>query len=74
MTTLQRLLLATFVATLLSACGSSEPPPPPPVKDTVFGDMAGAMDKARGVQDTVDAQKAAHDREISAQEEATTAQ
>lgn len=38
---------ALSMAILMCACGNKEPPPPPPVKDTVFGDMVGAKDKAR---------------------------
>lgn len=59
-TALAAILLAT------AGCGSSEPsaPPPPAVKDTVFGDMAGTMDKARGVQDVVQQQKEATDKAI----------
>jgi hypothetical protein len=45
------LLAALFV----TACGSStdSKSEPPPVKETVFGDMVGTMDRAKGVQDTV---------------------
>lgn len=57
----QRILLATIAIMVLGGCGSSAeheaPPEPPPVKDTAFGDMVGTMDKARGVQDTVDTHK-----------------
>lgn len=43
------------MALFLAACGSStdSKSEPPPVKDTVFGDMAGTMDRAKGVQDTL---------------------
>ena len=69
MTNMLRLGLAMICATLLLGCGSSsEPPEPPPVKDTAFGDMVGTMDKARGVQDTVDAQKQQTDQQIDAAE------
>lgn len=66
MTHLQRLLLAAAWLFVLNGCNSKPAPPaePPPVKDTAFGDMVGTMDKARGVQDTVDAQKQATDRQI----------
>ena len=69
MTDLQRIGLATLCACFLAGCGSSsEPPQPPPVKDTAFGDLVGTMDKARGVQDTVDAQKQQADRQLEAAE------
>ena len=66
----------TFVSALslalaLSACGPSHDAParePPPVKDTAFGDMVGTIDKAKGVQDTVDAQKRAMDSQVRANE------
>ena len=68
----QRLLLTTIVLTALGACGSGadsqKPAEPPPVKDTAFGDMVGTMDKARGVQDTVDAQKQDTDRQLQSAE------
>lgn len=41
---------------------------PPPVKDTAFGDMVGTMDKARGVQSTVDDQKRELDRQVQSAE------
>jgi hypothetical protein len=63
----QRVLLAV-VAALLGACGSSKQPDPPPVKDTAFGPAVGAMDKARGVNDTVMQQKEDTDRAISEQD------
>ena len=53
MTTIQRIAFASAVATLLVGCGSAEAPDPepPPVDETVFGDMAGTIDKARSVED-----------------------
>jgi hypothetical protein len=44
-----------MAALFVTACGSStdSKSDPPPVKDTVFGDMVGTMDRAKGVQDTV---------------------
>ncbi|HEY4366420.1 MAG TPA: hypothetical protein VGN07_04240 [Steroidobacteraceae bacterium] len=78
MATHQRVLLVAIAATLLTACGSNKQPEaapaPPPVKETVFKDMAGTLDKARGVQDTVDAQKAAQDNAIRAEEEGSGSQ
>ncbi len=69
MTHLHRLALVSLCACVFAGCGSSsEPPEPPPVEDTAFGDMVGTMDKARGVQDTVDAQKQQTDQQIDAAE------
>ncbi|HEY6644712.1 hypothetical protein [Povalibacter sp.] len=68
MTDLQRLGLATLCACFLAGCGSSERPEPPPVEDTAFGEMVGTIDKAHGVQDTVDAQKQQTDQQIDAAE------
>lgn len=42
-------------ALLLAACG--KPEPPPAVEDTVFGDQVETLDRARAVQDDVDARK-----------------
>ena len=69
MTHFHRTLLVVSCLCILGGCGSSsEPAPPPPVKDTAFGDMAGTMDKARGVQDTVDAQKQEIDNQVQSAE------
>jgi hypothetical protein len=71
-------LFATSLAVLacgLGACGSHEEPKqpdPPPVKDTVFGDMVRAEDKARAVQDTVLKQKEDMDRQLEQQETGAT--
>jgi hypothetical protein len=65
------LVSALSLALALSACGPSHDEParePPPVKDTAFGDMVGTIDKAKGVQDTVDAQKRAMDGQVRANE------
>ncbi|MET0499330.1 MAG: hypothetical protein ABW106_13785 [Steroidobacteraceae bacterium] len=62
-----RPLLLLVLTLALTGCGSesSQPPaPPPPVKDTAFGDMAGAMDKARGVEATTMQQKEELDRAV----------
>jgi hypothetical protein len=67
-------LLATTLAVIscsLAACGAHDEPKksePPPVKDTVFGDMVGTMDKARAVQDTTLKQKEDMDRQLEQQE------
>jgi hypothetical protein len=55
----------------LAACGSHEDakqPDPPPVRDTAFGDLVRAEDKARGVQDTLEKQKEERDRQMEQQE------
>lgn len=68
---LTRLVCSAIAALALSACGPKhEPKPaePPPVKDTAFGDMVGTMDRARGVQDTVDAHKKQTDEQLRANE------
>lgn len=63
------LLSLALVATLLAACGSEQKPAePPPVEDTVFGDMAGAVDKARAVEGTVQDHKEAMDRALEQNE------
>lgn len=69
MTHLQRFAPILVCACFLAGCGgSAEPPEPPKVEDTAFGDMVGTMDRARGVQDTVDAQKQQTDQQIDAAE------
>jgi len=61
-----------LAALLLAACGSQQPPAePPPVKDTVFGDAVGTMDKARGVEGTVMQQKQDLDRALQENENPT---
>ena len=63
------LLSLALVASLLAACGSEQKPTePPPVEDTVFGDMAGAVDKARAVEGTVQDHKQAIDRALEQNE------
>lgn len=53
----------------LAACGShDDAKQPPPVRDTAFGDLVRAEDKARGVQDTVMKQKEEADRQLEQQE------
>jgi hypothetical protein len=60
------------VASLLAACGSAQKPTePPPVEDTAFRDMAGAMDKARAVEGTMQEHKEALDRTLEEKENPT---
>ena len=64
---IQRVCSMMLAAMLLTACGQAEEPKrpePPPVKDTVFGDMVGTMDKARGVEATLQQDKEALDRAV----------
>lgn len=66
-------LAAIAMLTALAACGGGhQAPPPAPASEapaaTVFDDMTSTMDKARGVQDTVDQQKQALDRQVKAAE------
>lgn len=73
MTADHRAAWALMAAMALSACGAeheeAEPADATPaVEDTAFGDMVGTMDKARGVQDTVDAHKQDMDRRIEGDE------
>lgn len=68
-----RILFVLCAAMSLTACGpgTDDAQPardPPPVKDTAFGDLVGTVDKAKGVQDTVDAQKRATDAQVRANE------
>lgn len=63
------LLSLALGASLLAACGSEhKPTEPPPVEDTAFGDMAGAVDKARAVEGQVMDHKEAIDRELEQNE------
>lgn len=66
------LITALTFAISLSACGPGHDDAPahepPPIKDTAFGAMVGTIDKAKGVQDTVDAQKRATDSQVRANE------
>ena len=60
------------VASLLAACGSEQKPTePPPVEDTAFRDMAGAMDKARAVEGTMQEHKEALDHTLQQNENPT---
>lgn len=63
------LLSLALAASLLAACGSGQQPAgPPPVEETVFGDMAGAVDKARAVEGQVQDHKQAIDRALEQNE------
>ena len=68
-----RILLALIASLALGGCsaGSEDSTPasePPPVADTAFGDLVGTVDKAKGVQDTVDAHKKELDRQMRVNE------
>lgn len=65
-----RLLAALLVAFGLTACGGGESAPKEPmeVKDTAFGDMVGAQDRARAVEDTTLQHKQEMDRALDAAE------
>ena len=61
-----------FAALLLAACGSEQKPAePPPVEDTAFRDMAGAMDKARGTEATLQQGQDARDHKLQQDENPT---
>lgn len=63
------LLSLALVASLLAACGSEQQAAePPPVEETAFGDMAGAVDKARAVEGQVQDHKQAIDRALEQNE------
>jgi hypothetical protein len=67
-----RTLATLVVCCVLSACGSDqdEPREPTPVKDTVFGDAVGTMDKARAVEETTMQHKEDLDRAMEDAENA----
>jgi hypothetical protein len=66
------LLSLALVASLLAACGSEQQPSEPPsVESTAFGDMAGAVDKARAVESQVQDHKKAIDRALEQNENPT---
>ena len=66
------LLSLALMASLLAACGSEQQPTePPPVADTAFGDMAGAVDKARAVEGQLQDHKEAVDRALEQNENQT---
>jgi hypothetical protein len=71
-----RRLAAMLGVMLLGGCGAADDASsrrePPPVEETVFGDMVGAMDRARGVEDTLQQQKQERDRQIADGEDPQT--
>ena len=65
--------LAALVA-LSAACSQTAAPPPPPQKQkTVWDDQLKALDKAKGVQQTVDQQKKEADKRLEQAENASGA-
>ena len=50
-----RSLILAMAVLVLVACGPPDPPPAP--EDTVYGDQIKALDKARAVEDDVEARK-----------------
>lgn len=74
-------LFITATLLLTAACGSSQSPDrkaaaqnaPPPVSHTVFAPYVNELDKAKNVQNTIDAQKQAMDKQIQIQSGATPA-
>lgn len=66
-------LAVAIAASLLVACGSA-PKPPPPVEETAFKDMAGAMDKARAVEGTMQQHKEDLDRTLQQNENPASAE
>ena len=73
MQSMKRVWLAGALALGLGGCGSDEPPAAeravPPVSETAFGDMAGTIDKARGVETTTQEHKQALDRAMNENEQ-----
>lgn len=72
MSAARRFPLALIAALMLSACdaGSEDTEPKaatPTVDEPAFGDMVGTIDKAKGVQDTVDSHKEEMDRRLDAE-------
>lgn len=71
-TRIQSAASVAVAALMLAACGSEQKPAEPlPVHDTAFRDMAGTMDKARGVEATLQQQKEALDRKLQDNESPT---
>lgn len=62
-----RLIALALAAWALAACGPPEPPPAP--QDTVYGDQVKALEKAKGVQDDVDARKKELDERLKQAED-----
>ncbi len=64
-------LLLVALAVVITACDSSQPPPQeqkPPRKETVFDPLTSTIDRAKGVQQTVDDQAAEQRKKIEAAE------
>ncbi len=64
-------LVAMTLAVALTACGSPEPPASPPPaqrKPTVFDPTTSTIDRAKGVQQTVDDQAAELRKKLEAAE------
>jgi len=71
-TRIQSAASVAVAALMLAACGSEQKPAErPPVQDTAFRDMAGAMDKARGAEATLQQGQEARDRKLQEQENPT---
>jgi hypothetical protein len=68
----RRLAIGTALCVVLAACGSPEPPaaeaPKAERAPTVFDPLVGTLDRAKGVQSTVDDQAAEQRRRIEALE------
>lgn len=65
MSAADRLFAALLVSVALAGCGGeSEPKAPMDVKDTAFGDMAEAQERARAVEDTTLQHKQDMDRAL----------
>jgi hypothetical protein len=64
-------LVLVGMAVAVTACGGSEPPAPqakPARKETVFDPLTSTLDRAKGVQQTVDEQAAEQRRKLEAAE------
>jgi len=64
-------LLLVALAVVITACGSSQSPPQeqkPQRKETVFDPLTSTLDRAKGVQQTVDDQAAEQRKKIEAAE------
>ena len=60
-------VLSLIIASVLAGCGGpelAESPPEPERRPTVFDPLTGTLDRARGVQQTLDAQAAEQRRRI----------
>lgn len=63
------IVVGMLVAVMLGGCSSDSEDTeataePLAVEDSAFGDMVGTMDKARSVEDTLDAHKQEMDRQL----------